>query len=89
MKSFEQRMSRLEELTEKIKDGDLPLEEAVSVFEEGIRLAKGLEKELSKIERKVEVLINRPTEETDKPEMELFPELDSGDEQKGGSNGEV
>ena len=76
MKSFEQRMARLEELTAKIKDGDLPLEEAVSVFEEGIKLAKGLEKELSRIERKVEVLINRPTEEGEEPKMELFPELD-------------
>ena len=76
MKSFEQRMARLEELTAKIKDGDLPLEEAVSVFEEGIKLAKGLEKELSRIERRVEVLINRPTEEGEEPKMELFPELD-------------
>jgi exodeoxyribonuclease VII small subunit len=81
MKTFEERMSRLEELTEKIKDGNLPLEEAVSVFEEGIELAKSLEKELSKIERKVEILINKPAEEKDEPKMELFPELDEKEEQ--------
>ena len=76
MKTFEERLARLEELSEKIKEGDLPLEEAVSLFEEGIELSKGLEKELSKIERKVEVLINRPTEASEKPKMELFPEFD-------------
>ena len=66
MKSFEERLARLEELSEKIKQGDLPLEEAVSLFEEGIELSKGLEKELSKIE----------------PKMDLFPEFDGEDEQE-------
>ena len=58
MKSFEERLNRLEELSEKLKTGNVPLEEAVSLFEEGIKLARGLEKELSKIERKVEILVN-------------------------------
>ncbi len=79
MKSFEERLARLEELSEKIKQGDLPLEEAVSLFEEGIDLSKGLEKELSKIERKVEILINRPTEDKEMPKMDLFPEFDGDD----------
>ena len=79
MKSFEERLARLEELSEKIKQGDLPLEEAVSLFEEGIDLSKGLEKELSKIERKVEILINRPTEDKEMPKMGLFPEFDGDD----------
>ena len=75
MKSFEQRLSRLEELSGKIKEGDLPLEEAVSLFEEGMGLARGLEKELSRIERKVEILVNRPEGAADEPKTELFPEL--------------
>lgn len=75
MKSFEERLSRLEELSEKIKAGDLPLEDAVSLFEEGIRLARGLEKELSRIERKVEILISNPAEPGKEPETDLFPEL--------------
>ncbi len=81
MQSFEERLARLEELSEKIKQGDLPLEEAVSLFEEGIELSQGLEKELSKIERKVEILINRPTEDKEKPKMALFPEFDEANEQ--------
>ncbi len=75
MKSFEERLTNLESLSEKIKGGNLPLEEAVALFEEGIKLAGGLEKELSRIERKVEVLINKPVESEDEPKTKLFPEL--------------
>lgn len=76
MKSFEDRLKRLEELNEKIKEGELPLEEAATLFEEGMKLAKGLEKELGKIERKVEILLNAPEKEDEKPEMELFSDLE-------------
>jgi exodeoxyribonuclease VII small subunit len=76
MAKFEERLSRLEELSEKIKDGNLGLEEAVSLFEEGIKLAKSLEKDLSKVERKIEILINQPEKDKEEPVLELFPDLD-------------
>jgi exodeoxyribonuclease VII small subunit len=75
MKSFEERLDRLEEISEKMQKGNIPLEEAVDLFEEGIKLSKGLEKELSKIERRIEILVNKPDNPEDKPELELFPEL--------------
>ncbi len=75
MKSFEERLARLEELTEKLKIGKVSLEEAVSLFEQGIKLSRGLEKELSRIERKIEVLINEPEKDNEEPVLELFPEL--------------
>lgn len=71
MKDFESRLERLEFLAERIKDQDLPLEEAIKVFEEGIRLSKGLKKELEKIQGKVEMLVNAP-ESDEKPEVTLF-----------------
>ena len=52
MKKFEERLARLEEISEKIKSADLPLEEALAAFEEGIKLAKTLEKDIDKIESK-------------------------------------
>lgn len=80
MKSFEERLARLEELSEQIREGDLPLEKAVALFEEGMKLSVGLEKELGRIERKVEILINNPAETGEEPAFELFPELgDDGD----------
>ena len=46
------------------------------LFEEGIALAKGLEKDLSKVERRIEILVNQPEQLNEKPNLELFPELD-------------
>ena len=72
MKNFEERLTSLEELNEKMKTGNIALDEAVQIFEEGIKLAKGLEKDLSKVERKIEILVNKPEKESDKPNLELF-----------------
>lgn len=82
MKSFEERLTCLEELTEKLKTGKVSLAEAVSLFEQGMKLSKGLEKELSRIEKKVEILINEPEKNNEEPVLELFPELaDNNQEQ--------
>mgnify|MGYP000246455985 CR=1 FL=1 len=54
---FETALSRLEETVSVLEKGDLPLEEALKVFEEGIRLSKTCMKTLSEAERKIEVLI--------------------------------
>jgi len=82
MKSFEERLTRLEELNEKINEGNIPLEEAVALFEEGIGLAKGLEKELAKVERKIEILVSESNdaEEEENANLELFPELEENGE---------
>ena len=75
MKNFEQRLERLEQLGTEIKKTDIKLEDALKLFEEGIMLAKGMEKELDKIEGKIQQLINRPTEIDEKPELDLFSSL--------------
>jgi exodeoxyribonuclease VII small subunit len=74
MKKFEERLERLEELAEKIKEPDLPLEDAVAVFEEGVKLSKGLERDLDKIQGKVEILLGTTvdSEGGEKPELDLF-----------------
>ena len=77
VKNFETRLSDLEDLSEKMRAGDIALYEAVQIFEEGIKLAKGLEKDLSKIERKIEILVNKPEGEEDEPNLELFTGIDA------------
>ncbi len=74
-KSFEDRLDRLEKLAEKLREGKIPLEEAVAVFEEGMRLARSLEKDLSRVERKVQVLSEEPAGDDQEPGLELFPGL--------------
>ena len=56
--NFEQRLERLELLGERIRKTDIPLDEALAAFEEGIKLARTLEKDLEKIDSRIEILIN-------------------------------
>ena len=77
MKNFEENLDRLEEISRKIKDPDVTLEEALKSFEEGITLAKGMEKEIDRIEGKIQVLMNQPVASAnDKPELDLFSQAD-------------
>jgi len=54
---FEDKLKELESLNSKIKSGELALDETVICFEQGMKLAGDLEKEISNIERKVEILV--------------------------------
>jgi exodeoxyribonuclease VII small subunit len=73
MKNFEERLERLEILGEKIRKTDIPLDEALKAFEEGIKLARTLEKDLEKIDSRIEILMNSAEAPVDEsPELELF-----------------
>ncbi len=77
---FEQRLQRLEKLAEKLRGGSIPLEEAIALFEEGMKLSRSLEKDLARVERRVEILTKEPAPgSADEPGLELFPELDEGE----------
>lgn len=54
---FEQAMARLEAIVGELEKGDLPLDESLKIFEEGIRLSKNCLRVLEEAERKVEILI--------------------------------
>jgi exodeoxyribonuclease VII small subunit len=78
MKNFEERLARLEQLTQLVKAPQTPLDEAVAGFEEGFKLAQALEKELEKLEKRVEILIHpQPGTalETQEPTFDLFGDL--------------
>lgn len=51
-KNFEQSMERLEEVVKSLENGKVSLNEALSLFEEGISLSKYCEEELKNIEGK-------------------------------------
>ncbi|MCR4790051.1 MAG: exodeoxyribonuclease VII small subunit [Treponemataceae bacterium] len=77
MENFEEKLHQLEELSNKIKQSDLPLEEAFSIFEKGIKLSKELEKDISQIENKVQKLINQPVKENnDEAVLDLFSAIE-------------
>lgn len=54
---FEEALKRLEEIVKGLEKGDLPLEESLKQFTEGIRLARHCTDEIDRAEKKVEVLL--------------------------------
>jgi exodeoxyribonuclease VII small subunit len=74
---FEQAMARLEAIVGELEKGDLPLDESLRIFEEGIRLSKSCLKVLEEAERKVEVLVQ---EKNGKKQLRAFsPDENEGD----------
>ncbi|MDN6196106.1 MAG: exodeoxyribonuclease VII small subunit [Atopostipes suicloacalis] len=49
-KKFEQSLKDLEEIVDKLEEGDIPLEEALDKFQEGIDLSRSLKKKLKNAE---------------------------------------
>ena len=58
-KSFEESFTELSSIVERLQEGDLPLEETLSLFEKGMRLSFECEKYLDTASRRVEVLVQR------------------------------
>jgi exodeoxyribonuclease VII small subunit len=54
--NFEQSLKRLEKIVEALEKGDIPLEDAISMYEEGIQLSKQCVEELSKAELRIQKL---------------------------------
>lgn len=59
-KTFEQAMSRLEEIVSLLEGGDAPLEESLKLFEEGAGLMKQCALRLDQAEQKVAQLTAGP-----------------------------
>ena len=55
---YEEVVSRLAQIVERLEGGGLSLEEAVAAFEQGIRLARAGAAKLDAAERRVEILLD-------------------------------
>ncbi|MEP7337390.1 MAG: exodeoxyribonuclease VII small subunit [Acidobacteriota bacterium] len=55
--NFETSLSTLERIVAQLESGDLPLERALELFEEGVGLAGQCQSQLQEAERKVELLL--------------------------------
>ena len=60
--SFEDQLKQLEAIVERLERGDLPLEESVTLFEEGVVLSEACKMELSAAEGRVQALMQRGRE---------------------------
>ncbi|WP_337101690.1 exodeoxyribonuclease VII small subunit [Paenibacillus sp. YIM B09110] len=55
--SFEQAMERLESIVAKLENGDVPLEAAIELFQEGMKLSQLCGGKLEQVESKIELLM--------------------------------
>ena len=54
---FEEALSELEGLVQRLEKGELPLEESLAAFERGMSLVRQLGDRLAQVEQRVEVLL--------------------------------
>ncbi|HUE38846.1 MAG TPA: exodeoxyribonuclease VII small subunit [Candidatus Binatia bacterium] len=67
---FEERLGDLEAIVEKLEAAEIPLEEALALFEKGVGLVRELTTRLDEVERKLEVLTRNAAGEPVLREME-------------------
>ncbi len=59
MPKFEECLDRLEKIVGELEKGDVPLDRALELFDEGMKLSGSCRKELEDAEGKVEILLKR------------------------------
>lgn len=57
MAKFEESLKQLEKIVDQLERGDLPLDESVRLFEDGVRLSTACKQELDAAEGKVQILM--------------------------------
>lgn len=70
-KSFESSLVKLEKIVRDLERGDLPLEESLKMFEQGVRLSRECQERLNEAERRIEILLR---DEEGRPASGAFEE---------------
>ena len=79
-KKFEEALGDLEKIVDRLESGELPLEESLAAFEEGVRLVRYCNQRLNEVEKKIQLLVKN---KEGKLQLKDFTDLP-----KGGSDGE-
>jgi exodeoxyribonuclease VII small subunit len=75
MPSFEEQLAELEKIVGKLEQGDLTLEENVTLFERGMQLSNACKKELANAESRIQMVLD-PKETGEMKVAELDVETD-------------
>ena len=57
--TFEKGLEKLERIVKELEQGDLPLERALELFEEGMKISGNCRRQLEEAENKVEILLKK------------------------------
>ena len=74
MATFEDRLTALEAVVERLERGELTLEDSVRLFEEGVHLSNACKLELEKAEGRIQVLVETQGGGVQVAEMDLEDE---------------
>ena len=73
MANFEEHLTQLEKVVERLERGDLTLDESVRLFEDGMKLTSACKKELEQAEGRVQVLVEGKGGKMQPTDLELEP----------------
>lgn len=75
---FEDALTKLEKIVEALESGDLPLEQAIAKYEEGMNLSQVCSQKLEAAQKKIEILVKsdkgKPRTKSFSPQEEVSPE---------------
>jgi exodeoxyribonuclease VII small subunit len=57
-KKFEDALAELEKIVQRLEDPEMPLDEAVGLFEDGIKLSRFCSQKLDEVEKRVDMLLH-------------------------------
>ena len=77
--TFEEAIKRLSEIVQTLERGDLPLEESLRLFEEGVKLSRVSQQRLDAAQKKVEQLLG--VDEQGRPRTAAFETSANGDDE--------
>ncbi len=77
--TFELSLKELEKIVRRLEDGDLPLEDSLKLFEDGVKLSRECQERLNQAERRIEVLLK---DENGNPQLEIIKSEDLREEQR-------
>ena len=60
--SFEEAMKALEEIVEKLEEGDVPLEKAIAYYQDGMKMSKICSDKLTNVQEKMTIIMNEQGE---------------------------
>ncbi|MBX7221099.1 MAG: exodeoxyribonuclease VII small subunit [Blastocatellia bacterium] len=58
--TFEQSLEELEAVVRQLESGDVPLDQALELFERGVKLSRSCRERLDTAERRIEILLKGP-----------------------------
>ncbi|MGA2438492.1 MAG: exodeoxyribonuclease VII small subunit [Acidobacteriaceae bacterium] len=79
MANFEEHLTQLEKVVEKLERGDLTLDESVRLFEDGMKLSTACKRELEQAEGRIQVLVEGKAGKMQPADLELNEAEDDKD----------